>query len=123
MHKRTNVIEELKQIDPKTLLAIAEVSGDDGWAIFDPRTYAEAGMPTLLVRHYTEVHHSDLSSPARTIFDNNGNPMVAMVGIYGLDVIEDVRIAIGLPGIRALGRGTRAQHAIKEIRASCEGKA
>jgi len=108
MAKRKSKKERLswKNVDREVVLRVAEIC--DGHTIFKPEAFTEAGAPAALIAQHTTAYESDLSCAKATIFVD-GKPVTQCVGVYGLDVIEQINDDLGLPSPWQTGRGFRAQ--------------
>lgn len=88
----------------------------DGHTIFKPEAFTQAGAPPALVAQHTTCFESNPQSHKETIFVN-GKPVNQMVGVYGLDVIEQINDDLGLETPWQTGRGFRARQCYENIRA------
>ena len=104
--KYQRAIDLLKQCTPETILAAADRC--DGHTIFKPEAFLDAGMPHEVVELQTRRHGSD-GSPKGTIFVD-GQPVDALTGVYGLDLLRFLASALGVEYRSAFGRGTEARH-------------
>lgn len=95
------------EIDPKIVLAAADIC--DGHTIFTPQAFVEAGVPQALIDRCTSTHRSDFSNPKYTISGPDGNPVEAMAGIYGLDMLASMVHDFKLDYEPKLGRGFQAR--------------
>lgn len=94
----------VKQCGPEAILRAASLC--DGHTIFVPKAFVDAGLPTEVVEHLTTSHASD-GSPKGTIFVS-GRAVQELRGVYGLDLLRFLALALGVDYPRALGRGTEA---------------
>lgn len=95
------------EIDPKIVLAAADIC--DGHTIFKPEAFAEVGVPQDLIDRCSSTYRSDFSDPKYIISGPDGNPVVEMQGIYGLDMLESMVRDFGLRCEAKLGRGFQAR--------------
>ena len=101
-----------KNVDREVVLRVAEIC--DGHTIFKPEAFTQAGAPEALIAQHTTAYESDLSCGKSTIFVD-GKPVTQCVGVYGLDVIEQINDDLGLPSPWQTGRGFRAQQCYANI--------
>jgi hypothetical protein len=99
-------------VDREIVLKVAEVC--DGHTIFAPEAFTRVGAPPAIVAQHTTAYESDLSCGKATIFVD-GRPVTQCVGVYGLDVIEQINDDLGLPSPWQTGRGFRAQQCYRNI--------
>jgi|688.fasta_scaffold25991_10 hypothetical protein len=107
--------EELSwaSVDREVILKVIELC--DGHTIFKPEAFSNFGAPPALVAKHTVAYESDLSDHKATIFVG-GKPVTQCVGVYGLDVIEQINDDLGLPSPWQTGRGFRARQCYENIR-------
>ena len=110
-------IEALAALPRPTLLAIANVSRDDGHSLFDPTAYIAAGLTMELANFFTRLHQSD-GTPKGTLF-NKGGIVPELTGIYGLTVLEAITDALNLERPHFHGRGFRARALFTLIQHHC----
>jgi hypothetical protein len=106
------LVDLVKRCDPQAVLRAAERC--DGHSIFKPEAFLDAGLPADVVAHLTVTHRSD-HTPKGTIFVG-GQTVKELSGVYGLDLLRFLALALGVEYPRALGRGTQArnlQHALR----------
>lgn len=102
-----------KELSSKTLVEVANLC--DGHTIFRPDAFTSIGVPKELIDSYTKKYESNKESYKETIFDDQGNALEDVEGVYGLNVIEAINRDLGLPGSDKLGRGFRAQQCREQI--------
>ena len=90
----------------------------DGWTIFKPEAFLDAGLPKEVVDYVTHTHGSD-GSPKGTIFVE-GEPVKALTGVYGLDLLRFLANALDIEYRRAMGRGFEAQNIQAALKQHCE---
>lgn len=82
----------------------------DGHSIRDPGDFLLVGVPPEIVEHYTEALESDFTDPKQTIHSaETGRPIGAVVGVYGLHVLEGMVNDFRLKYEHKLGRGSQAR--------------
>ncbi|HEY8684787.1 MAG TPA: hypothetical protein VIO57_04195 [Chloroflexota bacterium] len=101
-----HLIALVRQCDPASILKAA--SRCDGHTIFKPQAFLDAGLPNEIVEHVTRKHGSD-GSPKGTIFVD-GQPVTALTGVYGLDLLRFLATALNVEYRSAIGRGFEAQN-------------
>lgn len=114
-------LEALATLPKETLLAIANVSRDDGHTLFDPTAYITAGMTVELARFFTITHKSD-GTLKGTLF-HKGGIVDQVEGIYGLTVNEAIANALKLSISTFHGRGFRARALHTVIQHHCAAAA
>ncbi len=112
-----------KELDPEILKKVAEAC--DGHGIFPPMVPLELGVPNRLIMDVCEIHKSGHHYKEQ-ISDSEGNPMLAMEGIYGLDLLyriaDDLDLQAALQEAKGkMGRGWQARALQAGILAWCEG--
>ena len=95
-----------KQLSNKVILDVIELC--DGHTIFKLDAFTSLGVPQELIERYAHEFESDTSDYKNTIFDNQGNVISKIKGVYGLTVIESINSEFGLPASNKFGRGFRA---------------
>jgi len=103
-----------KQLPAKVLMDVADLC--DGHTLFKVEAFTDLGVPQELIDRYAHEHESNTSDYKSTIFDDSGNVIPKIVGVYGLEVIESLTRDLGLPGSGKMGRGFRAQECREQIR-------
>jgi len=98
--------DQIRQLPPATVLRVAGLC--DGHGVLDPRAFREAGLPEDVVAHLTHTHRSD-GTPKGTLYVR-GEPVKALSGVYGLDVLRFLAAALGVDYADAFGRGTEARN-------------
>lgn len=82
----------------------------DGHSIREPSDFVAVGVPAELVADYTEALESDFSDYKQTIHSaKTGKPLGAVVGIYGLHVLEGMVNDFRLKCVSKFGRGSQAR--------------
>jgi hypothetical protein len=108
----------LAALPKETLLAIANVSRDDGHTLFDPTAYITAGLTVELASFFTQIHQSN-GTLKGTIF-HKGGVVQQVEGIYGLTVNEAIANALELKIGTFFGRGFRAAALFFAIQHHCQ---
>jgi hypothetical protein len=103
-----------KQLPAKVILDVADLC--DGHTIFKVSAFTDLGVPQELIDVYASEHESDMTDYKSTIFDNHGQIIPKMMGVYGLDVIESINREFGLPAPTKFGRGFRASQCRDQIK-------
>lgn len=98
----------------ESILALLDRIGGDGHTIFKPDVLGE--FPEELQQRFITTLHSDTSDYKSTIFDDQGNILKSIDGVYGLDVQEGILSDLGLRIRDFTGRGFRARAATDAIR-------
>ena len=100
----------------KDALADGTITGD-GHTIFRPEFYApHFTEDELRTAQLIQTLESDFSNPKSTIFDNDGNPVEKMDGVYNLNFLYWVAGINGVSNIReCFGRGSQAQAIVEAI--------
>ena len=95
-------------VPPDIVRAAAELC--DGHSIRNPEDFLEVGVPQEVVEHYTEALESNFSDHKQTIHSaETGQPISAVVGVYGLHVLEGMVNDFRLKCERKYGRGFQAR--------------
>jgi hypothetical protein len=108
--KSTERLRRLRESAPAVLARVVEMC--DGHNIIDPEALIEAGLDEGLVRGLSQHHYSD-GTPKGTLFNERGEPLLFVSGVYGLSLLSDIGSALKLEYPDVLGRGYQAR-AIKE---------
>lgn len=85
--------------------------GGDGHALIDPKGLVKMGFSEKFVKQFTFVHKSG-KSYKETIFDNSGNRIEKIEGVYSLSFAYGIAANIGADTTAAqskMGRGFQAQ--------------
>lgn len=98
------IAAEIRACKPEVILKAAELC--DGWTIFDPKVFLDAGLPPDFVARFDRGHRSGAGKYA--ISDGKGKPLDGCRGVYGLDLIEGLCDALGVEKSPCHGRGFRA---------------
>jgi hypothetical protein len=87
----------------------------DGWSVMKPDFFKEMGFNSEFVDHMTNRRYSGTGKHA--LFDNDGNNVEYIDGVYYLDFLE-VCAGIIKPGYSCdkIGRGWRARAALDAIK-------
>lgn len=94
-------------LPPSVVLTAADLC--DGHGIFDPTALIEVGVPQELADRYTDVFESNFDDPKYIIYDNKtGEPVKAMPGVYGLNVLAGMIRDFKLNAPEKFGRGSQA---------------
>jgi hypothetical protein len=91
---------------------VVKIAADmcDGHSIREPSDFVEVGVPAELVEQYTEALESDFSDPKQTIHAaDTGKPLGAVVGVYGLHMLEGMVKDFRLKCAHKFGRGSQAR--------------
>jgi hypothetical protein len=100
------LIEHVRQLKPDVILA---ASGRcDGHTIFKPEAFTEVGVPSEVVDYLSSTFKSD-GTPKGTIFVQ-GQPVKELKGVYGLDMLKFLAMALDVEYADAIGRGFQAQN-------------
>lgn len=102
-----------KELSSKILIEVANLC--DGHTVFKPSAFTDLGVPKELVDKYTTEHVSDTRDYKQTMFDDRGEVIPSVEGVYGLDVLEAINRDLGLPSSTTMGRGFRARQLINQI--------
>jgi hypothetical protein len=95
-------------VPPEIVRAAAELC--DGHSIREPADFVEVGVPAELVEHYTEALESNFDDYKQTIHSaETGKPIGAVVGVYGLHVLEGMVNDFRLKCAHKYGRGSQAR--------------
>lgn len=105
--KRKAAGELIRKMAPKKLMKV--VNGLDGHGIFDPAWLQKQGMPADVVDAYTTIQKSDMSHPKGMIFDEKGNVLASLKGVYGLDLLYGIADALDVKYTSCIGRGFQAR--------------
>ena len=106
----------IREINPHALFAAAQMC--DGHTIWNPEAFIGAGLPAELVNHFNRVHMAaaDGKHSKWGIEGPSGNQIEACKGVYGLELLELICEAYGIPSAPKRGRGTSARWYIEELR-------
>lgn len=90
---------------------------DDGHTIFRPDFYEpHFSLDELRQAGLVERYESDFSSGKTTIYDNDGNPMDYVYGVYNLTFLYWLAKKLGVTGYReCFGRGSQARAIVEAI--------
>ena len=102
-------------IPPSVLSKVLDLIGADGHTIWKGETFLETGLDPKLVDHFNMVQRSDHSHPKATIFVN-GTPSGDLEGVYGLDMLRSISVALGLGWSDKMGRGAAAMEYTAKIK-------
>ena len=102
---RRAIGRSIREADPQVLLRVASLC--DGHTIFDPTLFANAGLPSHVVKFLTRIHISG-DDPKSTLFVH-GKPVRQLRGIYGLDLLRLISGVLKLSVPEKFGRGSEAQ--------------
>ena len=102
--RHRHLADLVRQCDPKVILAAA--GHCDGHSIMSPQAFLDAGLPADVVAHLTRTYKSD-GSPKGTLFVA-GQPVKQLEGVYGLDMLRFLGVALDVEYRQALGRGFEA---------------
>lgn len=102
---RAKVVATDKEVLKKAIMV-------DGHTIYDPSKFTDAGLDPAIVEAYTENMASGQGKEA--IFDNDGNPVKSMKGVYGLNLLEFIASSFDVTSWK-MGRGSRAHHLIEQL--------
>lgn len=82
----------------------------DGWSILDPSGLRQIGLPATWADDLTQCFESDFSRGTSTIHVS-GRPTNQLSGIRDLDLLHRLakHVNANLDGVKAIGRGTRAE--------------
>jgi len=117
MAKKTEkAIDLVAELTAEQVLAICDVIDGDGHTIFKPEAFLKAGTPSAVVDEMCETIKSDTSDPRSTIFDNDGNVMAKLRGVYGLRFLSRIARSFNIDSPGCLGRGFQARALTKAIR-------
>ena len=88
----------------------------DGHSIFPPAFYSTlVEVETLDRAGLVRTFRSDYSNPKTTIFDNAGNPIDSMTGVYNLDVLEWIANLVEVEYVSMFGRGSQARSIVDAL--------
>ncbi len=80
----------------------------NGHSILKPEAFTDAGLPAAVVEHMTRKYKSD-GSPKGTLFVN-GQPVKELTGVYGLQMLRFLAVALGVEYHETIGRGSEARN-------------
>lgn len=92
----------------------------DPWTIYEPSRFINAGLPESFVNKFVRVFKSDTRDPKSTIFNDDGEVIKQLKGVYALDILWGIAREMGADTSEAetkSGRGFIARclkDAIKE---------
>lgn len=90
--------------------------GFDGHSLYDPDVMIKQGHPDWLINEHRREYTSVVGDPKRTVFSNKDGTVVSKcTAVHGLDLLEGVVHALGLPGSKAMGRGFAARQLSEQI--------
>ncbi len=95
---------------------VLEITANDGHTIFKPSAFLEAGVDPALIERYSRKYESDTSDHKSTIFGEDGQPIVEVVGVYGLSILSGLVYNLGLTCESYMGRGFQAQAYTKTLK-------
>ncbi len=104
-----NLREKVKATDKEILKKAILV---DGHTIYDAKKFTDAGLDASVVEAFVE--NMDSGQGKEAIFDNAGNPVHSMKGVYGLRVVEFIASCFDVTTWK-MGRGSRAQHLQEQL--------
>jgi hypothetical protein len=104
-----NLREKVKATDKEVLKKAIMV---DGHTIYDAKKFTDAGLDAEVVEAFVENMASGQGKEA--IFDNAGNPVHSMKGVYGLSVLHFIAGCFDVTTWK-MGRGSQAQHLIEQL--------
>ena len=111
-------MDELRIIDVTSIL---DFIGGNGHSIFKYKSVLELTCaPAWLLDLHTEEVESDTSHHKSTIYNSRMEPIESVVGIYGLDLIEEIAGWFGVVSMCS-GRGFRCSDLSNGIRTATEG--
>ena len=99
--------EALSRMTDDQIMACASCC--NGHNILKPETLLEEGFPGEALPAVCCVHKSG-SGYKDSIFDNDGNKVAEMEGVWGLAFLQDVARVLGVEYKDAEGRGFRARN-------------
>lgn len=105
----------------QVLKAVDLIDGD-GHTIFKRDILEEAGWPKPLIDKMCKVYKSDTGEPKGTIFNNEGQPLIMLEGVYGLDVLQFIARMFEIKYPPCFGRGFQARALTEDIRKHFIGK-
>lgn len=106
----------IKGMDRKVLLE--SISDLDGHSLYKPQKFSK--LPPEVVEAFTETIESDTSDPKTTIFNDRGEALAYVHGIYGLRLVEFIAQTFGITSWK-LGRGSRYYHLLEQLQETLKG--
>jgi len=103
-HDLNRIAELVRRTDPRAILRAAGVC--DGHGIVEPAALIDAGLPEEVVAQLTATHRSGDDHKSTLYVD--GRPVEAVTGVYGLDALRFIALALGVAYPTKLGRGSQA---------------
>lgn len=105
--------ETLEAMTPEQIMACVDEC--DGWKIFSPEELIELGLPEDGVHNFVRTYKSDGSAKG-SIWNNSGEMVKELTGIYGLEFLIKVARELGVEYDDAMGRGFQARNIQKALR-------
>lgn len=104
--KKKEIVRFNASMKPK-IKALLETIGNDGHTIWKPTVLKS--FPKAIKERFIKVQKSNKKDYKSTIFDNNGNAMDEIEGIYGLSLLGTICNDLGLEYDSKIGRGFQAR--------------
>lgn len=105
-HGRDEVLVRWSAVPKATVLNVTEIC--DGHTILKPEALRERGVPGSLVDRLTMTFKSDRRDPKTTLFNDEGEIVDEVRGVYSLVVLEDICRDLGVKAQDKIGRGSQA---------------
>ena len=103
----------------KVVKTIIERCGDDGHTIYDADKLQKHGIPEELLKSVRKTHCSSPSGgPKSMIFTARGDVLLAVDGVYGLELLSRTAQEIGVDDVsnEFIGRGGRARKITENLK-------
>ena len=106
------------KLSKEALVQVCKIVNGDGHTIFKVEAFDK--LPSNVIEQFSETLESSKTHPKGMIFDDNGNVIPSVFGIYGLPLIENIGRSLGLEWEQKMGRGFACRVATKALRKHVE---
>jgi len=113
--KATSAICPLKNLTPVQILTICKIVDGDGHTIFPPEAFTKKKIPREVIESEIRFYKSDISDPKSTIFNNQGQALLGLDGIYGLSLLKHIASAFDVEYEGKMGRGWEARSVTESL--------
>src|SRR5579862_1914037 len=104
----------VREMDPQVILKFAAPC--DGHSIWVPDALVRLGLNPELVRAFDRLHMASATNPKWGFEGPSGAQVEACKGVYGLELLDFICEAFGIPSAPKSGRGAIARWDSEQLR-------